>query len=78
MGKINFWESMLILVGVLWLLGIFRGFVIPVSVRTRHEKEPEDRPLRGNEVNGVHKPVKGKRYGDDDAEYVEYEEVKDN
>lgn len=77
MGKVNFWEGLIILVGILWLLGIFRGFVVPVNVRTRQDAPPPEPPFKGNEVNGTHKPVKRKPYGDDNSEYVDYEEIKD-
>lgn len=68
-------EGVLILLGILWLLGIFRGFVIPVTVK--HEvtvkNNPEDQPKTSN---GKPKTVTSGRYGLNDAEDVDFEEIK--
>jgi hypothetical protein len=70
MGKIGFLEGALIILGILWLLGIFRGFVIPVTIKTQRENPPPPPPV---------KPQKqvSPKYGDDQSEYVDYTEIKD-
>lgn len=73
MGKISFFEGMMILLGILWLLGVFRGFVIPVTIRTHKEKSP---PVAPEPQLKQHKQVSPK-YGDNQSEYVDYTEIKD-
>jgi hypothetical protein len=70
MGKIGFLEGALIILGILWLLGIFRGFVIPVTIKTQRENPPPPPTV---------KPQKqvSPKYGDDQSEYVDYTEIKD-
>jgi len=73
MGKISFFEGMMILLGILWLLGVFRGFVIPVPIKTQRENPPPPPPPP------TIKPQKqvSPKYGDDQSEYVDYTEIKD-
>ncbi|HRE96029.1 MAG TPA: hypothetical protein PK637_04635 [Flavobacteriales bacterium] len=67
MGKVNIWEILIIAVAIMWLMGVFRR---AASNRTE-EKVPDNK-----KVHGQTKPVKEQRYGDDDSEFTDYEELR--
>jgi len=68
-------EGVLILLGILWLLGIFRGFVIPVTVK--HEVNIKNAgETQRKTSNEKPKTVTSGRYGLNDAEDVDFEEIK--
>ncbi|MFZ5555050.1 MAG: hypothetical protein ACOZCO_18210 [Bacteroidota bacterium] len=71
-------EGFLILLGILWLLGIFRGFVIPITVK--HEVNVKNNSgsdsLKSQTSNLKSTSANPPRYGLNDAEDIDYEEVK--
>jgi hypothetical protein len=70
MGKVNIWEILIIAVAIMWLLGVFRRSAKPAGPAKKTESS------KAQELHGQTKPTKEKRYGDNDSEYVDYEEVK--
>lgn len=73
MGRVNIIEALVILIAIMWLLGYFRR----LSASANKTQNPAPGQNRGQQVGGQHKPSKPGKYGDDNSEYIDYEEVKD-
>lgn len=68
MGKIGILETLTVIVAILWVLGIFRWFIIPVNINVnRNEAQPENK-------KEASKSISSETYGKD-SEFVDYEEV---
>lgn len=65
MGKVGFFEGLSILIGILWLLGFLRLFIVPIRTQTENPSIPETKKKS---------PPISDQYGND-AEFVDYEEL---
>lgn len=72
-GQVGLFESILIIIGILWLFGYLRKIVyVPVVVKQEKKKE-EEPSIR---INPDVKITKKSKDSASDSEYVDYEEIK--
>ncbi len=74
MGKISFTEGLILVLGLLWLLGFFRKLSVSDGSTRKSASPPPPRSRVPKPRPSLHKPPR-KRYGDDQSEYVDYEDL---